>query len=212
MTKRDLALRLDLAMSSRVEQAKRLAAEQNGDILALSALDRVRQAAFAHGEVRTRRPSAAAAVREELGASDPIGDEVFSPGPGWGDVGSGSKPSRRDPQPIAALLKRTVREKGWGQRLEVAAVAARWDEIVGPNVARHCIVEDFGEDGVLTLRASSTSWETQIKALLATLDQRIAAEVGEGVVKEIKILGPYRPSWKHGKFSVPGRGPRDTYG
>lgn len=202
-------------MASKVQDAKRKAAEKNGDILALSGLDRVRQAAFAHGEVRTRRPSAVASAREQQqreGESEPLGAEVFSPGPGWGDVGSGAKPSRRDPQPISALLERTVRNKGWGQRLEVAGVAARWDEIVGANVARHCTVESFSDDGVLTLRASSTSWETQIKAVLATLDQRIAQEVGEGVVKEINVVGPYRPSWKHGKFSVPGRGPRDTYG
>ncbi|MGO1591742.1 MAG: DUF721 domain-containing protein [Ancrocorticia sp.] len=199
-------------MNDKVEQAKRQAAERNGDILALSALDRARQAAFAHGEVRTRRPSAAAAAKEAQDASEPLGDEVFTPGPGWGDVGSGAKPSRRDPKSISMLLSRVVRDHGWGQRLEIASVAARWDEIVGPNVARHCAVESFGDDGVLTLRASSTSWETQIKALLATVDQRIAEEVGEGVVKEIKVLGPYRPSWKHGKYSVPGRGPRDTYG
>lgn len=197
---------------SKVSQAKSEAAQKNGDVLALMALDRVREAAFAKGEVRTRRPSAAQAAKELEDAAAPLGDEVFTPGPGWGDVGSGAKPSRRDPKPISMLLSRAVRDKGWGQRLEVASVAARWDQIVGPNVARHCVVEDFSADGILTLRASSTSWETQIKALLAVLDKRIAEEVGEGVVKEIKVLGPYRPSWKHGKFSVPGRGPRDTYG
>nr|NLD40552.1 DUF721 domain-containing protein [Actinomycetales bacterium] len=26
------------------------------------------------------------------------------------------------------------------------------------------------------------------------------------------VLGPKAPSWKHGIRSVPGRGPRDTYG
>ena len=198
----------------KVAAAKRKSAERHGDILALTALDRVREAAFNRGETRTRRPSAAQAARslEEATEDQALGDEVYTPGPGWGDVGSGPRPSRRDPKPIAMLLKRAVQDKGWTQRLEIASVAAQWPKIVGPNVAKNCVVEEFTEEGVLTLRASSSSWETQIKALLAALDARIAEEIGEGVVKQIIVKGPEKPSWRHGRYSVPGRGPRDTYG
>jgi predicted nucleic acid-binding Zn ribbon protein len=31
-------------------------------------------------------------------------------------------------------------------------------------------------------------------------------------VSALKMLGPDAPSWKKGPRSVPGRGPRDTYG
>ncbi|MBS5748050.1 MULTISPECIES: DUF721 domain-containing protein [Actinotignum] len=191
-----------------------------GDLFALHALDAAREAAFRRGDVRTRRPAAAprylaasgAGAPGESGTADRIGDPVASPGPGWGDVGSGARPSWRDPHPVGELLARTIRDRGWQSHLDIASVSARWDAIVGPNVARHCRIEDFSDDGVLTLRASSTSWKTQMRALLATLSGRIAAEIGEGIVKEIVILGPHRPSWKHGPLSVPGRGPRDTYG
>ena len=120
-------------------------------------------------------------------------------------------PPDADPRPIGQLLGRFVRDRGWTQRLEVASVVSRWDEIVGPTVARHCTVEEFAEDGTLTLRTSSTSWETQIRALLATLETTLAEEIGEGVVKRIVVKGPALPNWKHGRFSVPGRGVRDTY-
>lgn len=200
-----------------VEAARRAAIERNGDVLALRALDRAREAAFARGYVRTRTPSASRALqspssREEHDSSEPLGDEVWSPGPGWGDVGSGPRPSHRDPHPIGQILARYVRDKGWGEKIEVASVASRWPEIVGPTVAKHCVVEDFSDGGTLTLRTSSTSWETQIRALQATLEATLAKEVGEGVVREIVVKGPSRPSWKHGRFSVRGRGPRDTYG
>lgn len=200
--------------SSKVEAARLRAAEENGDILALRALDRVREAAFARGYTRTRSPSAAQKARaiEQNTVEEPLGDEVWSPGPGWGDVGSGPRPSRRDPHPIGEVLQRFIRDKGWTQRLEVASVTARWPQIVGPNVAKHVVVENFDDEGVLTLRASSSSWEAQIRALLSTLEQKIADEVGVDAVKKIVVLGPARPSWKHGRFSVPGRGPRDTYG
>ena len=200
-----------------IDAARRAAVEQNGDVLALRALDRAREAAYARGDARTRRPPAARAFeearsRETNDADEPLGDEVRSPGPGWGDVGSGPRPSHRDPHPIGQILARYVRDKGWGERLEVASVASRWPEIVGPTVAKHCTVEDFSDGGRLTLRTSSTSWETQIRALQATLEATLANEVGEGVVKEIVVKGPSQPSWKHGRFSVRGRGPRDTYG
>ncbi|MDO4887666.1 MAG: DciA family protein [Actinomycetaceae bacterium] len=185
------------------------------DLLPLRCLDRARESAFARGFVRTRRPPAALVVESQAGVADeeqPIGDEVQSPGPGWGDVGSGPRPSRRDPHPIGQLLERFVRDRGWQSSLEVASVASRWDEIVGPTVAKHCVVEEFTDDGVLTLRASSSSWEAQIRALLATLEATLAREVGEGVVKKIIVKGPSRPNWKYGRLSVPGRGPRDTYG
>ena len=167
------------------------------DLLALRQLDRVRETAFARGEVRIRQPLASQTDDgsndgDGQAAEEPIGAEVWTPGPGWGDVGS-------------------VRDRGWTQRLEVASVVSRWDEIVGPTVARHCTVEEFAEDGTLTLRTSSTSWETQIRALLATLETTLAEEIGEGVVKRIVVKGPALPNWKHGRFSVPGRGVRDTY-
>jgi predicted nucleic acid-binding Zn ribbon protein len=31
-------------------------------------------------------------------------------------------------------------------------------------------------------------------------------------ITQIRFLGPNAPSWKKGPRSVPGRGPRDTYG
>ncbi|WP_124040286.1 DUF721 domain-containing protein [Neoactinobaculum massilliense] len=199
---------------SKIEQARLEAARKNGDILPLRLLDMQREAAFRRGDIRTRRPSAGEAVRrleQERADAEPLGDDVVSPGPGWGDVGSGPRPSSRDPHPLRMLLERVVRDRGWGQNLDMASVSARWPEIVGPNVARNCRVESFA-DHVLTLRTSSTSWKVQIEALLATLEGRLREEVGEDTVQQIVVKGPDQRSWKHGLFSVPSRGPRDTYG
>lgn len=67
-------------------------------------------------------------------------------------------------------------------------------------------------DGVLTVSAESTAWATQLRMVQAQLLAKIAAAVGDGVVKSLKIVGPVGPSWRKGPRSVPGRGPRDTYG
>ena len=192
----------------RVSAAKKAARAKHGDELALRALERARDMAAARGWVRVRLADGNA-VHNLKGELEQFGPEELVPSPGQ-QVGSGAKPSRRDPKPSASLLKRFINDQGWTKNLQVASVVERWPEIVGESIAANCKVEKF-EDGVLTLIARTTSWETHVRALAAHLDKRLAEEVGEGVVKEIVIKGPTVPSWKHGKFSVPGRGPRDTY-
>ena len=48
--------------------------------------------------------------------------------------------------------------------------------------------------------------------LAPVLQRRLDEEVGAGVVERLEVLGPGRPSWRKGALTVPGRGPRDTYG
>ena len=95
--------------------------------------------------------------------------------------------------------------------LSVAEVAAQWSQIVGPAVAQHCQVESFDEK-VLYVRTSSTAWANQLQLLLPRIEKNIASRLGSAVVKQVIIRGPAAPSWKKGPWSVPGRGPRDTYG
>jgi predicted nucleic acid-binding Zn ribbon protein len=88
----------------------------------------------------------------------------------------------------------------------------RWDEIVGPGVAAHCRPETFTE-GVLTVRADSTAWATQMRLLVPALMSRLADEVGEQTVTKVVVRGPSGPSWRRGGRVAPGSvGRRDTYG
>lgn len=125
---------------------------------------------------------------------------------------SGASPDARDPQSLARLVDGLVAERGWQTSLSVGAVLGRWSEIVGPDVAAHCSPEAF-TDGVLSLRADSTAWATQVRLLSAALLRRLAEETGEGTVTKVVVRGPSAPSWKRGPRRAPGSvGPRDTYG
>jgi predicted nucleic acid-binding Zn ribbon protein len=108
---------------------------------------------------------------------------------------------------VAAL----VGERKWEETLRTAGIPARWEQIVGPEVAAHCRPERL-EAGVLTCVAESTAWATQIRLLSRTILDRLAAEVGPGVVRQLRVHGPTAPNWGHGPLRVTGRGPRDTYG
>ena len=140
-------------------------------------------------------------------------------GRGCGRAG-GSRTSRsasgqdagRDPKLLGDQLDQFVVERGWVVDVAVGAVIGRWPQIVGPEIAQHCAPVDF-VDGVLTVRADSTAWATQLRLLSSSLLTRLAEDVGEGTVAEIRVVGPGAPSWSRGQRRVQdGRGPRDTYG
>jgi predicted nucleic acid-binding Zn ribbon protein len=125
---------------------------------------------------------------------------------------SGAHPDDRDPQTLDATIGRLVAEHGWGTDVAVHGVFARWDTIVGAEVAQHCHPERFA-DGRLSVRADSTAWATQVRLLAPTVVRRINDELGDGTVTRIDVQGPAAPSWRKGLRTVrDGRGPRDTYG
>ena len=109
-------------------------------------------------------------------------------------------------------MDRLLSERGWSAEVSAGGVIGRWAEIVGAEVAANAQPTSF-QDGLLTVRAASSAWATQLRMLSSGLLARLDDEVGQGVVRELKIVGPSAPSWKHGKLSATdGRGPRDTYG
>lgn len=130
-----------------------------------------------------------------------------SPGSAW----SGSGADERDPQTLERAVDRLVGEHGWGEELSVHAVIARWEQIVGDDVAAHVRTEKFS-DGELTVRADSTAWATQVKLLAPNLVRRLNEEIGHGSVTRVVVLGPHAPTWRKGPRTVKGPGPRDTYG
>lgn len=117
----------------------------------------------------------------------------------------------RDPQPVADTLARLLRDRGWVQDVSVGGVIGRWRAVMGDQIADHCDPETF-DAGILTVRTDSTAWATQVRLLVPQLLRRLADDVGEDVVREIHVVGPAGPGFNRGPRSVPGRGPRDTWG
>jgi predicted nucleic acid-binding Zn ribbon protein len=124
---------------------------------------------------------------------------------------TGSGPDPRDPQPFGGLIRRMVRDRGWERPAAEATVLGAWETVVGPDIAAHCRPVGLRE-GELTLQAESTAWATQLTLMSTAILRKIADQLGAGVVKKLRIHGPVAPNWKKGLRSVPGRGPRDTYG
>ncbi len=124
---------------------------------------------------------------------------------------SGPGPDVRDPQLLGSATQDLAKVRGWSSRVAEGSVFGRWRAVVGDQIADHANPTGLNE-GVLTVSAESTAWATQLRMVQSQLLAKIAAAVGDGVVTSLKIVGPVGPSWRKGRYHVPGRGPRDTYG
>jgi predicted nucleic acid-binding Zn ribbon protein len=125
--------------------------------------------------------------------------------------GSGGRARRDDPQRLGLAIGGLLDQQGWQQRAAIGSMFGRWAEIVGPDLAAHTRPDAFA-DGELAVIADSTAWATQVRLLAPQLVRRLAAELGDGTVRRVKVRGPQAPR-QRGGWRVPGgRGPRDTYG
>lgn len=124
---------------------------------------------------------------------------------------SGAKADPRDPKRIGGDLAALTADRGWRTSLDVGVLLGSWPRLVGKDVAAHCTPERI-DPPKLTVRASSTTWATQLRIMSAALLDKLERELGHRAIDDIEILGPRQRSWKHGRRSVKGRGPRDTYG
>jgi predicted nucleic acid-binding Zn ribbon protein len=117
----------------------------------------------------------------------------------------------RDPRGIEDILDGLTSKLGWNSSLAKADLLASWSELAGAETALHS--EPVGiDDGILTVRCDSTAWATQLRLMRGQITTSIAQRFPDAGIQSVKFDGPNAPSWKRGTRSIPGRGPRDTYG
>ncbi|CEG98250.1 DciA family protein [Propionibacterium freudenreichii] len=124
---------------------------------------------------------------------------------------SGAGPDVRDPQAVGSAMEKLVNERGWRTQLGLRLIVGRWAELVGPTNAAHSRPESY-RDRVLVVRAESSTWASALRLLAPQLVAELNRRLGDGSVIRVDVRGPAAPSWRHGRRTVNGRGPRDTYG
>ncbi|WP_461471911.1 DciA family protein [Microbacterium sp. HJ5] len=117
----------------------------------------------------------------------------------------------RDPRGVGDVLSALTREAGWDKELAREDVVRAWSDVAGDDTARHTRPVAFSE-GTLTVQADSTAWAKQLQLMRAHILSEIVRRFPEAGVDAIRFIGPDVPSWKWGPRTIPGRGPRDTYG
>jgi predicted nucleic acid-binding Zn ribbon protein len=117
----------------------------------------------------------------------------------------------RDPRGVGDVLADLTRQSGWDSQLAREDVVRSWDAVAGVDTARHTRPVAF-TDGTLTVQADSTAWAKQLQIMRAQILSEIVRRYPDAGVESIRFIGPDVPSWKWGPRTIPGRGPRDTYG
>jgi predicted nucleic acid-binding Zn ribbon protein len=144
------------------------------------------------GDNTNRSATAKKRNTKKEGASTP-----FSPG--------------RDPLGLSDVIDGLASKMGWASPLARSELLASWPEIVGQETAEHSMPAGI-ENGVLSVKCDSTAWATQLRLMRAQITTTIAQRYPDAGIQSVRFEGPNAPSWKSGPRSIPGRGPRDTYG
>ena len=85
---------------------------------------------------------------------------------GGGGLRSGRGPTGATRWRWASAINRLITERGWETPAAVGGVMGRWPQIVGEDLAKHCVPERYDEDErVLSVRCDSTAWATQLRLL-----------------------------------------------
>ncbi|WP_340377664.1 DciA family protein [Streptomyces sp. SS7] len=113
------------------EQEPRRTPEPSGVDLARVALRAAREQARARGDAAQQKKQ----VRRGAG------------------LRSGARADGRDPMALGAAINRLLNERGWEAPAAVGGVMGRWPEIVGEDVAKHCVPERYDEDERVLARA-----------------------------------------------------------
>ena len=87
------------------------------------------------------------------------------------------------------MLGTLAGEGHWVPHLKVAQLRTQWNLVVGDAIAAHSQVADF-RDGVLTIRAESPVWATQLNYLIPQLTATIRERLAGLDIERIQVTGP----------------------
>lgn len=103
----------------------------------------------------------------------------------------------RDPAELGSVMTTIAGNGVWAANMKLAQLRNHWDQVVGQAIASHSAVADF-TDGVLTIRAESTVWATQLTYLIPQLTDTIRRNLKGLTIAEIRVTGPaagYTRKW-----------------
>ncbi len=92
-----------------------------------------------------------------------------------------------DPEPIGGVVGGLLDRLGIRGRVERARTASRWEEIVGPHIARHTGRPRVAGD-TLFVDVESAAWMTELAMMRRDLLRKLNAGRGEGRIEKIVFL------------------------
>jgi hypothetical protein len=99
--------------------------------------------------------------------------------------------------PVSETMTSVLKKLGRHQPGIHPEIWSRWSEIVGPELAKRTIPEGF-RNKTLILAVRSSAWLQELSFVKPRLLERLAEEIGPGVVTDIRLIQdpqlPVRPT------------------
>ena len=95
----------------------------------------------------------------------------------------------RDPEQLGNVLQTLAGQSAWRPHLLLAQLNNHWDQVVGKQIAQYSRVDSY-VDGVLTIRANSPVWVSQLTYLVPQIEQTIAKKLEDLPLEKVQITGP----------------------
>ena len=94
---------------------------------------------------------------------------------------------RRAPEPVGSLVAEVLDRIGIRERVERSATAERWDEVVGPHIAR--VARPGGiKGGTLFVEVAGAAWMTELDMMRRTLLRRLNEDRERGRIERIVLV------------------------
>lgn len=92
----------------------------------------------------------------------------------------------REAKSLDEALQGLVKDLGIGGKLREYDAVLRWEEAVGPHIAKVAAAAQI-QRGVLVVRVNNATWRYELTLRKADLIGKINAVLGEPVVKDIRF-------------------------
>lgn len=94
---------------------------------------------------------------------------------------------RRSPEPVGGLVSEVLDRIGIRERVERSATAARWEQVVGPHIAR--VTRAGGiKGGTLFVEVAAAAWMTELTMMRRTLLRRLNEDRERGRIERIVFV------------------------
>jgi len=93
---------------------------------------------------------------------------------------------RRQPRPVGALVGRVLDDLGLGETTSVLRIADRWEQVVGPEVARHCQPTAL-RGGVLEARVDTSVWCQQLQLRRREILAGLRTALGDEAPTDLRL-------------------------
>lgn len=103
----------------------------------------------------------------------------------WENFG---KPGR-DPSNLQGVLAIIASDDQWKQQLLIAKLRSSWQQVIGNDNAKHCVIRDI-RDNVLFIQAESAVWANNFSFLLPQIKEKITQQLLGITIRDIRIIGP----------------------